>query len=276
MSTLRQTREALGQRLRELRRGARLSGQALADHLGWPQSKISKIETGRQTPSEDDIVGWTQATGQPEQAPDLVASLRTLETMYADWRRRLHAGMRTRQQSISEIEAGASLIRSFQTMFVPGLLQTAEYARALMADSVRFHGGADDLEEAVPARMRRQDVLYRPGRRFHFLVTEAVLHYRFCQADAMIGQLDRLISATTLPSVLLGVIPFNAEYQFVPHHGFVVYDQRMVLVETIGAELSLTQPQEIALYGRAFDGLAAAAVYGRDARQVISRVLDGF
>lgn len=245
----------------------------MADHLGWPQSKISKIETGRQTPTEDDIIGWTHVTGRPEVVADLLASLRTLETMYGEWRRQLHTGMRARQQTISEVEAGSALICSFQTMFVPGLLQTAEYARALMADSTRFHGGLDDLEEAVPARMRRQDVLYRSGKRFHFLVTEAVLRYRFCPADVMIGQLDRLISASTLPNALLGVIPFGAEYRFAPHHGFALYDRRLVLVETIAAELSLTQPHEIALYGKAFDALAETAVYGREARAAITRVL---
>jgi transcriptional regulator with XRE-family HTH domain len=274
VSTLRQAREALGQRLRELRRDANLTGQALADQLGWPQSKVSKIETGRQSPTETDIAGWTRVAGSPEAAPDLIATLRTLETMYAEWRRQLHTGMRKRQQSISEIEAEASSVRNFQTMFVPGLLQTPDYARSLMAESVEFHEVANDLDEAVPARMRRQEVLYRADKRFHFLVTEAVLRHRFCAADVLVDQLYRLVALSASKNIRLGVIPFSSEFRFAPHHGFVIYDRRIVLVETIAAELSLTQHQEIAKYEKAFDRLVASAVYGRDARHVITRTLD--
>lgn len=251
-----------------------MSGQALADQLGWPQSKVSKIETGRQAPTEADLQAWTGATAHPDAWPDLVASLRTLETMYAEWRRQLRAGMRTRQQSIGDIEASASVIRSFQTMFVPGLLQTPDYARALMTESINFHGVTDDLDDAIPARMRRQDVLYRAGKKFHFVITEAVLRYRFCPAEALAGQLDRLVALSALSTLRFGVIPFDAGWRFAPHHGFVMYDRRMVLVETIAAELSLTQPQEIVMYEKAFTSLAASAVYGHDARAVITRALD--
>jgi transcriptional regulator with XRE-family HTH domain len=274
VSTLRQEREALGQRLRELRRDARLTGQALADQLGWPQSKVSKIETGRQSPTEADLEAWTQAVARSDAYPDLLANLRSLETMYAEWRRQLQTGMRKRQQSIGELEAESSLLRGFQTMFVPGLLQTPEYARALMADSMEFHEVTNDLDEAIAARMRRQDVLYRSGKLFHFVITEAVIRYRFCPADALAAQLDRLVSVSGLKNVRLGVIPFDAAYRFAPHHGFVMYDRRMVLVETIAAELSLTQPQEIAKYAKAFNSLAASAVYEGDARRLIVRVLD--
>jgi hypothetical protein len=143
-----------------------------------------------------------------------------------------------------------------------------------MSDSIRFHGVSNDLEEAVQARMRRQEVLYRAGKRFHFVLTEAALRYRFCPLETLIGQLDRLVTASSLPSVLLGIIPFEAEYHFLPHHGFVLYDERIVLVETIAAELSLTQPQEIDQYVKAFEALAASAAYGREARVVVTRVLD--
>jgi len=274
VSTLRQEREALGLRLRELRRDARLTGQGLADRLGWPQSKVSKIETGRQSPTETDLEAWTQAVARADAYPDLVASLRTLETMYAEWRRQLRTGLRRRQQSIGDLEAETALLRGFQTMFVPGLLQTPEYARALMTDSMEFHEVTNDLDEAIAARMRRQDVLYRSGKLFHFVITEAVMRYRFCPADVLAAQLDRLVSVSGLRNVRFGVIPFDARYGFVPHHGFVMYDRRLVLVETIAAELSLTQPQEITKYEKAFNGLAASAVYDGDARRLIVKVLD--
>lgn len=79
MSSFQRAREALGLRLRELLRDARLTGRQLAAAHDWHPSKISKIEGGKQTPSEDDIESWTRGCGHPELAAELIASLRTLE-----------------------------------------------------------------------------------------------------------------------------------------------------------------------------------------------------
>jgi transcriptional regulator with XRE-family HTH domain len=267
-------RVALGQRLRELRRNARLTGYQLAELLGWQQPKVSKIENGRQTPTEDDILGWTRATGSEDQAADLAAMLHSLETMYAEWRRQLRTGMRARQQAINEIEDSASLVCNFENTFVPGLLQTSEYAREMLTESAEFYEIPDDSEETVQARLRRQELLYQGRKRFHFIISEAVLRHRFCPVDVLIAQLDRLMTLSVLRHVRFGVIPFEVRPRLSAPHGFWLYDDRMVLVETIAAELTLTQPQEIAVYVKAFDWLAGSAVYGREARQVIMRALD--
>lgn len=274
MDNLQQTREALGWRLRELRHEAGLTGYVLAERLEWPQSKVSKIETGRQTPTESDIRAWAQATGRGTVADELVATVRTLETMYADWRRQLRTGLRARQQSIAEVEARAASIRGFECTFVPGLLQTPEYARALITESIEFYAVPDDTDAAVQARMQRQEVLYRTGRQFHIVISEAVLRYRFCPPDVLAGQLDRLMTLSSLRNVKFGIIPFSAEYRFSPPHGFWIYDDEVVLVETISAELTLTQPQEISQHLKAFERLAAVAAYGSAARRVVMRVLD--
>jgi transcriptional regulator with XRE-family HTH domain len=274
MHNLQQTREALGQQLRELRKDAGRSGYALAEMLGWTQSKISKIENGRQSPSEDDILAWTRATGRADAAPDLLATARTLETMYADWRRQLRHGMRSRQQSIADLEEQSTGFRIFECMFVPGLVQTPEYARALMAESIEFYGIPDDLDEALRSRMRRQEILYAAGKKFHIVITEAVLRYRFCPVDVLAGQLDRLMTLSALRNVRFGIIPFEAAYHFSPPHGFWIYDDKTVAVETISAEMTLTQPMEIAQHAKAFGRLASTAAYGPDARHLITQVLD--
>ena len=80
MAAVHEARTTLGQRLRELRRGAGLTGRQLAQALSWPPSKISKLENGRQTPTDDDIRAWTGATGGASEAEALLASLHTLET----------------------------------------------------------------------------------------------------------------------------------------------------------------------------------------------------
>jgi hypothetical protein len=75
-------------------------------------------------------------------------------------------------------------------------------------------------------------VIYRTGKRFHFVVTEAVLRYLLCPPEVTAGQLDRLVSLSTLTTIRFGVIPFEVQYTVAPVHGFYVYDERMVRVET--------------------------------------------
>lgn len=274
MARVQQAREALGQQLRELRREANLSGTGLAGLLGWPQSKVSKIENGRQTPTEADVTAWVRVTGAPQAADGLIAKLRTLETMYAEWRRQLRTGTRAKQQSILERESRATVMRAFEPAVVPGLLQTPDYARRRLAQSVRRHGVPDDVDEGVRVRMQRQEILYRADKRFHFVVTEATLRYRLCPVEVLMGQLERLVALTAMRNLRLGIIPFDVELTESPKHGFWIVDDKAVYVETVAAELTLAQPQEIALYTQAFNRFASVAVYGSEARAVLTRVLD--
>lgn len=267
-------RVALGNRLRELRKRAGLSGKEFAESLSWQASKVSKIENGKQTPSDADIQSWTQVTGSESQAADLLASLHTLEVQHAEWQRQLRTGLKPHQSEIAEVNARTRFFRVFESTYIPGLLQTAEYARARFAQSVTVFKVPNDINEAVQARIQRQDILYRPEKRFHFVLTEAALRYRLCPPEVMLGQLDRLISMAALPNVKLGIVGFETAYVVAPAHGFWLLDEDRVMVETFSAELNLAQPQEISLYSMVFDSLAAVASYGRSARSIITRVID--
>ena len=113
-------------------------------------------------------------------------------------------------------------------------------------------------------------MLYRPDKRFHFVLTEATLRYRLCAPEVMLGQLDRLISFAALPNVRLGIVGFDTAYVVAPTHGFWLLDDDRVMVETFSAELNLAQPQEIDLYAGIFDQMAAVASYGRAARAIVT------
>jgi hypothetical protein len=89
----------------------------------------------------------------------------------------------------------------------------------------------------------------------------------------MIGQLDRLLAVMSLPRITLGIIPTFAEYR-VPTNQFIMFDNRLVHVETISAELTIKQPREIALYKKVFDGLAELAMIGNNARALIAAALE--
>nr|WP_065487463.1 helix-turn-helix transcriptional regulator [Streptomyces sp. PTY087I2] len=273
-SNVHEARDALGKRLRELRQAADMSGRQLAESLSWPPSKVSKLENGRQTPTDDDIRKWATVTGSAGEAEALLASLHTLEVQHAEWQRILRTGLKPHQQELISWDQRTRLFRAFEATVIPGLLQTPEYARARFAEGIRRLKLPNDINEAVAGRARRQEILYRPDKRFHFVLTEAALRFRLCTPDVMIGQLDRLVSLSQLPNVRLGIIDFETQYATSPWHGFWIYDNERVLVETLSAELDLRQPQEIELYGSAFEQLAAVASYGRAARAIINRVIE--
>jgi transcriptional regulator with XRE-family HTH domain len=274
VASVQEVRMALGKRLRELRQQVGLTGKQLAESLLWPASKISKLENGRQTPTDDDIRGWTSVTDSESETEALLASLHTLEVQYAEWRRQLRAGLKPHQTEIAQLDARTRLFRVFEATVIPGIIQTGEYARARFAQGITIFRVPKDIDAAVEARARRQEILYRQDKRFHFVLTEAALRMRLCAPEVMLGQLDRLMSLSALRNVRLGIIGYETQYVVAPWHGFWLLDNELVMVETFSAQLNLAQPQEIELYVGIFDQLAAVASYGRAARSIITRVID--
>ena len=272
MTTYQRERVALGERLRHLRQDARLTGRALAAACDWPPSKVSKLEAGRQTPSDTDLEAWATACGVANQTSNLVGALRSLESHYQDYRRLFRSGLATNQRKIAERDSQATFIREFHSVFVSGLLQTPAYARRrIAAATAHAEAPAHDLDETVAARMQRQQLLYQPGKKIHLVMTEAVMRYRLCDVDAMHEQLDRLTAATALKHVLFGVIPFERTYFAPPVHDFRILDRELVQVETVTADLRLSDEFEVTAYLRLFAELADLAVYGEQARAVIAR-----
>lgn len=272
-TSVHEARRALGQRLRELRKHADLTGAQLAESLSWPASKVSKLENGKQTPTEADIRDWTAATNSGNEAAGLLASLNTLNVQHAEWRRMFQGGLHPHQMELADLDERTRLFRAFEPTVVPGLLQTAEYARARFAEGIRVMRVQNDIDAAVRGRMQRQEMLYRSDKRFHFVLTEAALRFRLCDTDVLLAQLDRLVSLSALRNVRLGIIGFATRPVVAPWHGFWLLDTDRVMVETYSAELNLAQPQEIALYSSIFEQLAGTASYGSEARAIINRVV---
>jgi transcriptional regulator with XRE-family HTH domain len=188
VSNVHEARIALGHRLRELRTASDLSGRQLEELLSWSASKISKLENGRQTPSDQDIRAWTRTTASEAETEALLASLHTLEVQHAEWCRVLHAGIRPRQNELAGLDQKTRLFRVFESTVIPVLLQTVEYARIRFAEGIRVFKLTNDINEAVLGRVQRQDILYRPDKRFHFVLAEAALRVRLCPPEVMLGQ----------------------------------------------------------------------------------------
>jgi len=173
-----QAREALGARLREIRKDANLTGRALASVMGWHFTKVSKIENGARSPSEQDIRTWCSACGAAAQIPDLIATVRHIEAMYHEYRRQMQAGLKHLQESSVPLYERTSLFRIYENTVVPGLFTTAEYAAAIFRFWADFMDLPDDVDAAVEARLDRQRVLYMGDRRFLVVIEEQVLSDR--------------------------------------------------------------------------------------------------
>ncbi len=265
-------RIGFGNRLRRLREDADISGKALAERLEWPASKVSRLENGRQTATAADVRAWADVLGVAEVVRDqLVEDLRSLRVEYATWRRQLRDGFAPRQRVAGLLEDGTSSVRNLQTALVPGLMQTADYARALFR-GLAIVQGKRDIEAAVHERLRRQEVLYQPGRQLRFIVTEAALRARIGSAGVHRSQLDRLLVLAGLEAVSLAVLPWTVELPTPPDHNFVIFDERLVLVETINAELAIREAEDVTLYAKLFELYWASGLQGEQASALITRI----
>jgi transcriptional regulator with XRE-family HTH domain len=259
---------SLGARLRELRAG--VTGRDLAARLGWPQSKVSKLETGRQTATAKDLAAWAAVTGHPEATAELLARLQGLESRSRSWRRQLTAGHRPVQDALTVENDRSTVLRAWEGAMVVGMLQTADYARSIFTAYSELHQCVRDIEDAVRARMRRQDSLYQRGRTFHIIMGETALRTRVCPPDVLAAQLDRLAGIVGMDTVQLGIVPLAAHVPIPPANGFWLYDDRLAIVEDWHAELWLDDAESINTYRRVWELLHGAAVYGAPAHRLIA------
>jgi len=270
----RQAQEALGARLRELRREAGLTARVLASAMGHHFTRVSKIEHGVQRPTERDIREWCRLCSAGDQSADLLASLRSVESAYLEFRRQARAGMkRVLGAHTADRYERTSLFRIYEHNVIPGLFQTADYAASMLRFWIDFLQTPNNIDDAVAVRLERQRVLYRKGKRFAVVLEEQALRTWFGDATTQAGQLDRLLAAMSLPNVSVGVVPLMAQRGGVPSAGFWIFDDSLVALETPTASIEVTRPREIDLYARLFDRLQAMSVYGGAARELVLRVV---
>ncbi|MEU9022098.1 helix-turn-helix transcriptional regulator [Actinomadura sp. NPDC048394] len=276
-----ESRLRLAVELRRLRDLAGVSGRELARRVGISQSKVSRIESGRTLPTAPEVAAWSAAV---DASADTVTMLKALtEAAFTEvqrWSQTLRARPHV-QGDVQEVEARSHRVMVFENAIVPGLLQTAEYARRVFAFFAPDEDDAD-LSAAVAGRLDRQLALFDRDRQFEFLITEAALRWRPGPPHLLQAQLDRIASLATLDNVLIGLLPHAAEaITYVPH-GFVLFDlhddsrasvsETIAMVETVHANLTVNDPESVAHYRRKWCLLSQAAQYGDDARLLLNEL----
>lgn len=262
---------AFGDELRRLREQAGFpTGKEFAVRLGWLPSKVSRIENGRTIPSDADVIAWVDAIDAPEAvASNLRDQLRDLRLSRSSWKRRLRAGHEPVQRQYAVREQAATHIVTVEFFVVPGVAQTAEYARAVFLIGAGEADSPQDTDAAIQARIQRQGILYDPAKRIEILIAETALLYPAASPEVMLGQIDRLISLLGLPNVRIGIIPLGTRLPVISMHGYAILDDE-VTVEINHTEVAVTDPEDVDLYEDITKQLWGVAVRGEKARAVLA------
>ncbi|AJC53951.1 helix-turn-helix transcriptional regulator [Streptomyces sp. 769] len=263
-------RTALGARLRGFRKDAGFtSGRAFAHATGWQESKVSRIENGKQNVSEEDIRTWCETTNRQDHVADLIATLRHIDELWLEWKRQFQDGAAPTQKRFLSLYSKTKVFRIWHPTVVWGTIQTADYSADIFNQVISLYGTPDDADAAVAKRLERQQHLYAGDKVFNVLLAEQALHTNFGGPEVMKGQLDRLLAVMRLPRLSLGIIPRDARMHVWPGNSFSIFDDKVVHVETYSAEMTVTQPNEIEIYFKVFELLRQSAVYGGEVRELI-------
>ena len=273
-SSVAQARKELGARLRQLRKSAGLTGQALADATGQHFTRVSRIENGAQPPTERNIREWCTACGAEDQIPDLLATAQSVESAYLEWARQSRAGMRRLGDlhSIATYQR-TKTFRIHEPIVMPGIFQTEAYIRQMLSFWYQFLNAPDDADATVAMKAERTAVALAPTKRVVVVLGEQALRTRRGTPSDHADQLTHLLSLMRLPSISVGIIPADVQRRAIATIGFWIFDNNAVALETPTAAIKVTRPQEIARYAAMFDQLQREANYGHDARKLVAQVL---
>jgi transcriptional regulator with XRE-family HTH domain len=264
-------KRAFGVRLRDLRLDAGFNGRELAAATGLHVSKISRAENGRQNLPEEDIRSWAMACGAEGQIPELIAAHRQVEQMWTEHRRELRAGQKQIQTRALPLYQSAELVRVYEALHVPGILQTFGYARAQRMVTAVLHGlPVGEVEEAARNRLASQPLITEGGGpAFSFLLEATALYTLLGDVEVMGEQFDFLLRSAAMPNVALGIIPLGTPRTLYPGEGFYLFDERLLRQEFWSGALDTSRPEDIAYFAKVFGMLRRHAVYGAAAREQI-------
>src|SRR5712691_8861524 len=199
----------LGAQLRRLRETAGVTRDDAGYHIRASGSKISRLELGRVSFKERDVSDLLDLYHVGGEHKDQLVQL-TREANATPWWQKYREVVPDWFQVYVGLEEAASLLRVYEVQFVPGLLQTADYARAVIALG-QPAAPDEEVERRVRVRMTRQELLAKPaGPRLWAVVDEAALRRPIGGQAVMRSQLERLVTATQEPHVTLQVVPFQS------------------------------------------------------------------
>ncbi|WP_406085339.1 helix-turn-helix domain-containing protein [Micromonospora zamorensis] len=273
-------RMLLGAQLRRLRESSGVTREGAGWEIRSSESKISRMELGRVGFKERDVSDLLTLYGVTEEHERDALLKLARDANSPGWWHRYGDVLPTWFQSYLGLEAAAALIRTYEVQFVPGLLQTGDYARAVV---LLGHGaaGPDEIERRVALRMQRQQLLHRDNPpQLWAVVDEAALRRPIGGPAVMRGQLTALIEATKSPNIRLQVIPFAAGGHAAAGGAFTILrfgDQELpdiVYIEQLTSAIYLDKRDDLDYYAVAMERLCVEAEPPERTPDILGRLLD--
>jgi hypothetical protein len=251
--------------------------------MEWSLSKTIRIESASSGSGirANDLKALLQLYGvkDPEKADSLLALARVARER--SWWSMYRDVAPPSLLTLIEYESAASVVRQFETTFIPGILQTEDYARAVIQDYYNERPGSDKLRALVELRIRREDLFDADNRpSFQFMLDEAVIRRLVGGSSVMRHQLRRLIEVANKPNVTVEVIPFSAGLHPGMNGPFEIIefadpsDSDIVFLESPRGDIVSEDLEETLKYRESFEGLAKAALGPRDSLARIAKIAD--
>ncbi|MGW3033234.1 helix-turn-helix domain-containing protein [Streptomyces sp. NPDC001178] len=270
-------RRRLAIELKRLREERSLTCSQVGKELDWSSSKVSRMETGQGRVQPSDVDALCRLYGTAEELRDLLKSL-AKESKTKGWWHAHGEAIPAWFSVYVGLEQAASSLRSYQAEFIPGLLQTAEYA----AEQCRawVDHTAEDIQGMVDVRMRRQELLTSESAPdLWAVVHQSALQHVVGSRQVLTRQLERMLEIGKLKNVIVQVLPFDAgAYPTTGSYTILGFpeqeDPDLVYREGLTDSVYLEEPKDVALYTKAFDHLRALALSPQRSTLLISRLLE--
>ncbi|MCM6772109.1 helix-turn-helix domain-containing protein [Nocardia sp. CDC159] len=270
-------RIAVGGQLRKLREEAKITREAAGEYIRGSHAKISRLELGRTGFKERDIRDLLTLYGvhDPEQREMFLDLVR--KANQPGWWHRYSDLLPPWFETYLGLEHAAKAIRSFEGQLVPGLLQTDDYARAVVAL------GHENSETArrVELRRKRQEILdRRGGPTLWAVIDEAVLHRPIGGREVLRAQIRHLLDMASRPNVTIQVLPYAAGGHAAAGSSFTMLRfaepelPDIVYIEQLTSALYLDRQQDLELYRQVMDRLSVQAEAPDRSRKVMEKVAD--
>jgi transcriptional regulator with XRE-family HTH domain len=271
-------RIALGAQLRRLREAGHLTTGQAAEAIRGSQSKLSRLERGRGGVRQRDVADLLTLYGVSNEAEREELLILARQANEPGWWQRYSDVLPRWFELYIGLEEAASVIRAYEVQFVHGLMQTEDYARAVILLSTA-HASAEEIDRRVSLRMQRQQLLTQPGApELWAVLDEAALRRPPGGPRVMHAQLEHLMQLTDLPNVTLQIVPFRAGPPAAAVGAFTILRfpepdlPDLVYLEQLSSALYLDQPDDVTGYLAVMNRLCVQAETGA-ASQDMLRVL---
>jgi transcriptional regulator with XRE-family HTH domain len=272
-------RIALGAQLRRLREASHFTTEQAAEAIRATHSKISRLERGRTAAKQRDVADLLSLYGVTDEAEREQLLALTRQASVPGWWQQFNDVLPRWFELYVGLEKAASVIRAYEVQFVHGLMQTEDYARAVILIS-NAKAAADEIDRRVSLRLQRQQLLTQPDAPDLWTVLdEAVLHRSPGGTKVMRAQLEHLLELTDLPNVTLQIVPFRSGPHAAAGGPFTLLRfpdpdlPDVVYLEQLNSALYLDQQEDVTDYVAVMDQLAVQADTGAASKDMLRALL---